>query len=94
MVVFTFSVLDQKDPFWANLVEKIKIVSLSQNLVPRPIRICRTQWRCKTKVNYCPCDFTGVETLKQVAVFNTAFLFCWGECLRGLFLCTALKVFE
>ena len=29
MVMFTFSVLDQKDPFRANLVQKIKIVSLS-----------------------------------------------------------------
>ena len=29
MVVFTFSVLDRKQHFWANLVQKIKIVSLS-----------------------------------------------------------------
>ena len=29
MVVFTFSVLDQKNPFLANLAQKIKIVSLS-----------------------------------------------------------------
>ena len=28
-----FSVLHQKYPFWANLVQKIKIVSLSSNLV-------------------------------------------------------------
>ena len=27
--VFAFSRLDQKKPFWANLVQKIKIVSLS-----------------------------------------------------------------
>ena len=26
MVVFTFSVLDQKNPFWANLVQKFKFV--------------------------------------------------------------------
>ena len=45
-VVFTFSVLDQKTPFWANLVFKIKIVSLSGNLVPRPIWICIIQWWC------------------------------------------------
>ena len=29
VVVFTFSILDQKHTFWANLVQKIKIVSLS-----------------------------------------------------------------
>ena len=44
MVVFTFSVLDQKHTFWVNLFQKIKIVSLSWNLVPRLIRVCRIQW--------------------------------------------------
>ena len=29
MVKFTFSVLDRKSPFWANLVQKFKIISLS-----------------------------------------------------------------
>ena len=43
---FEFSVLDRKYPFWANLAQKIKIVSLSWNLVFRPIRICRIHWRC------------------------------------------------
>ena len=46
MVVFTFSVLDWKYPFWANLVQKIKIVSLSWNLRIRLIGICRIQWWC------------------------------------------------
>ena len=32
MVVFTFSVIDQKNYFSANLVQKIKIVSLNYNL--------------------------------------------------------------
>ena len=40
-VVSTFPVLDQKYPFWANLVQKIKIVSFSWNLVPRLIWICK-----------------------------------------------------
>ena len=35
MVVLTFSVLDWKHPFWENLVKNIKIVSLSQNLLPK-----------------------------------------------------------
>ena len=34
MVVFTFAVLDQKHPFFSNLVQKIKIAGLSRNLVP------------------------------------------------------------
>ena len=46
MVVFTFSGLNQKHFFWVNLVQKIKIVSLSWILVPRLIRICRIQLRC------------------------------------------------
>ena len=44
MVVFTFSVLNRKYPLWANLVQKNKTVTLSWNLVPRIIRICRIQW--------------------------------------------------
>ena len=34
MVMFTPSVFDRKYPFWTNLVQKVKIVSLSWNLVP------------------------------------------------------------
>ena len=45
-VVFTFSVFDQKHTFWANLVQKIKIVSLSWNLISRKIGIDRIQWCC------------------------------------------------
>ena len=41
-----FSVLDEKNSFWANLVQKIKVVSLSWNLVPRLIWICGIQWWC------------------------------------------------
>ena len=44
MVVFTWFVLDQKYPFWANLFQKIKVVILSVNLGPRLIRICRIHW--------------------------------------------------
>ena len=35
---------------------------------------------------YCICDPMGVETLKQVTAINTAFLFCYDEYVRGLFL--------
>ena len=46
MEVSPFSILDRKSPFWTNLVEKIKKVSLSWNLVTKLILICRIQWRC------------------------------------------------
>ena len=39
-VVYTLSVFDWKYPLWANLIQKIKIVSLSWNLVPRLIWLC------------------------------------------------------
>ena len=44
MVLFTFSFLDQKSLFWANITQKNKIASVSWNLVPMIIRICRIQW--------------------------------------------------
>ena len=46
MVMFILSVFDWKCPFWANLVQKVKIVSWSWNLVARLIQICRIQWCC------------------------------------------------
>ena len=46
MVMFTSTVVNQKYPFWTNLFQKLKIVCLSRNLVPRLIQICRIQWRC------------------------------------------------
>ena len=46
MMVFTFSVFHEKYPFCVNLVQKIKIISLSWNLVPILIWICKIQWWC------------------------------------------------
>ena len=40
------SVFDWKYLFWANLVQKVKIVSWSWNLVARLIQICRIKWCC------------------------------------------------
>ena len=45
-VVFTFSVIYRKYPFCVNLVQKIKIISLSWDLVLRLIWICTIQWWC------------------------------------------------
>ena len=42
--MFTFSIFNQKYPFWGNLVQKLKIVSLGKNLVFKLIHICRIQW--------------------------------------------------
>ena len=44
MVMFIFFVFDRKYPFWANLVQNIKIATLTWNLVPTLIRILRIQW--------------------------------------------------
>ena len=63
-MVFIFSVFHQKYSFCANLVQKIKIVCLSWNLVPRPIRIWRNQW--------CPLFLFWLETTLWVnLVLNT-----------------------
>ena len=81
-----FSVSDWKFLFWANLVKKIKIVGLSWNLASRLIRICKIQWCCSLFLFYIG------SLIRQTAVFNTAFLFCWGEFALELFLGTALKI--
>ena len=44
VMMFNFSVFDEKLDFLVNLIKKIKIVSLSRNLVPRPIQLGRIQW--------------------------------------------------
>ena len=44
IIIFTFSVFIEKYPFWANLFQKVKTVSLNWNLITRLIRICRIQW--------------------------------------------------
>ena len=44
IMMFTFSFLDHKYLFKANLVKKIEIIKLGYNLLPKPIRICKTQW--------------------------------------------------
>ena len=46
MVMLTSFVFGRKYPVWDNVVQKIKIVSLRWNLIPRLIRICWIQWCC------------------------------------------------
>ena len=38
--------LNRHHPLWANLLQNIKIVCLSWNLVSRLVGICRIQWWC------------------------------------------------
>ena len=40
------SVFNWKCLFWVNLVQKLRIISLSWNFVPRLIQICRIPWWC------------------------------------------------
>ena len=46
MMLLTIFVFEWRYLFWANLVQKVKIISWIWNLVPRLIRICRIQWWC------------------------------------------------
>ena len=51
--------------FWENLFQKIKIVSLSWNLVPTLIRICRIQWCCSLFPFLPKIPFLGIFGLKN-----------------------------
>ena len=44
IMLFPFLLFEWKYPFWGNMVQKNKIVTLSWNLVPTIIRTCRIQW--------------------------------------------------
>ena len=71
-----FSVLDQKNPIWANLIKKIKIVSLSWNLVPRLIWISRIQWWCSIFLFLTINIFLGQiwSKTRRKTIVNTVFL--------------------
>ena len=59
MMLFTFFVFEWKYPFWANLVQKVKIISWSWNLVARLIWICRIQWSCSFFCFWLEMPFLG-----------------------------------
>ena len=46
MVMFPILGFGPKYLFWAYLLQKFKFVCSGKNLLPRLLRICRTQWRC------------------------------------------------
>ena len=98
MVVFTFSVLDRKHPFWANLFQQIRIVSLSWNLIPRLIRISRIHcWRSlflvytKSIFFYCLCDRTEVEIWNRQLWSTRLFYFVVASASAHCFCALPLK---
>ena len=62
-----FSFLYRKYSFWANLFQKIKIVSLSWNLISTLIRICRIHcWWSLSPLSickFCPNNLFGILML-------------------------------
>ena len=73
MVMFDYSVGDRKYLFWKNLVQKIKIVSLSWNLVHKLIRICTIQWWCfAPEIHF----FGKLGSKIQNYLFNMAHIQC------------------
>ena len=75
MMLFSFLVFDWKYPFWANLVQKVKIISWSWNSVPRLILICRIQWCCSFSCFWVEIPFLGKFCPKnQNCHFKVSFL--------------------
>ena len=70
MVMFIYFVFDWKYPFWANLVQKIKIISWSWNLVPGLIQICRIQWCCSRYFFFEWKDCLWVNLVQKVEIFG------------------------
>ena len=69
--MFTSSVFYRKYPFLVNLVQKIKIASLSWNLVLRVIRRCRIQWWCSLFSIFdrkYPCWVNLVQNIKILSL--------------------------
>ena len=62
-----------ENPFWENLVQKIKIVSLSGNLVPRLIWICGVQWWCSLFLFLTINIFLGHIWSKNSKLFKVKF---------------------
>ena len=46
MMLFSFFVFDQKFFFLPNLIQKVKVITLSWTLAESIAQICRTQWCC------------------------------------------------
>ena len=51
-------------------VQKIKIVSLSLNLTPRPIRICKIQWLCSLFLFYTKNNPFWANLIQKLKIFR------------------------
>ena len=80
---FTSSVFDWKYylywkyyflPFWTDLVQKVKIVTLSWNWVPRLIRISRIQWWFQSIFDWKFFFFTNLVEKNQNCQFKLKFV--------------------
>ena len=93
IVMFTFSVFDREYVFCANLVQKIKTVSSSQNLMLSLIQIFRIQWCCSFCSFFgliCPVCDNFVQKIKIVSLWwnliPRIIWICWIRWRCSLFL--------
>ena len=70
MMMLTFSVSDQKYPSWGNLVQNIKIVSLSWHLAPTLIFICKIQWWCSLFPFSTKNTFFWTNLVQKIKIFS------------------------
>ena len=70
MGMFTFSVFNTKHFFWANLIQKIKIVNLTWNLVPKLIQKCRIQWECSLFLFSMGNTFFWANSVQKIQIVN------------------------
>ena len=76
------SVFNWKYLFWVNLVQKLKIISLSWNFVPRLIQICRIPWWCSLFL-----FLTGNTFLGKFGPKNQNWQFQLKFCTRLIWIC-------
>ena len=83
MTVFFASVLDGKHPFWARLIQKMKIVSFSLNLIHSLTQIWRVQCWCSLFIFFNDTPFYG----KLVSKNQNCVCWSWNLEPRLIWLC-------
>ena len=68
VVMFTFSALDQKKHFWANLSQKVIVLCLKWNLVTKLFRQCGIRWLCSF---FCFCFGPEIAFLLKLVLMIT-----------------------
>ena len=72
--MFGSSVFERKYSIWTILIKKLKILTLSENLVPRVIQICLAQWCCSLFPSPLTNTFFGqIRSKKQDCQFKREF---------------------